>query len=52
VSLTPAGKARLAQIRQRKTAWLAARLGRFDDDERRRVADALDVLDRLTIDTP
>jgi DNA-binding MarR family transcriptional regulator len=52
VSLTPAGKTRLAQIRQRKTAWLAARLAHFDDEQRRRIADALDVLDALTVDTP
>jgi DNA-binding MarR family transcriptional regulator len=52
VSLTPAGKSRLAQIRQRKTAWLAARLAHFDDEQRRRIADALDILDALTVDTP
>jgi DNA-binding MarR family transcriptional regulator len=50
VSLTPAGKARLAQIRQRKTAWLAARLGQLDDDQRRQIADALDALDAITAD--
>jgi DNA-binding MarR family transcriptional regulator len=52
VSLTPAGKSRLVQIRQRKTAWLAARLAHFDDEQRRRIADALDALDALTVDTP
>jgi DNA-binding MarR family transcriptional regulator len=50
VSLTPTGRTRLAQIRQRKTAWLAARLSQFDDDQRRRITDALDALDALTVD--
>jgi len=35
-------------VRQRKTAWLAARLAGLDDEERRRLAAALDVLDALT----
>jgi len=52
VSLTADGKARLAQIRQRKTAWLAARLARLDDEQRRRIADALDALDALMADQP
>jgi DNA-binding MarR family transcriptional regulator len=50
VSITPAGAARLAKIRQRKNEWLAARLAELDDDARRRVADALDALDALTAD--
>ena len=48
VSTTADGNAVLAKLRQRKTAWLAARLARLDDDERRRLAAALDVLDALT----
>jgi DNA-binding MarR family transcriptional regulator len=52
VSTTAAGVARLAKIRQRKNVWLAARLGRLDDDQRRRLADALDALDTLTADSP
>ena len=48
VSTTAAGANRLARIRQRKNVWLAARLGQLDDDQRRRLADALDVLDTLT----
>jgi DNA-binding MarR family transcriptional regulator len=52
VSTTAAGVARLANIRQRKNVWLAARLGRLDDDQRRRLADALDALDTLTADSP
>jgi DNA-binding MarR family transcriptional regulator len=50
VSTTTAGSTRLARIRQRKNVWLAARLAELDDDQRRRLADALDVLDTLTAD--
>jgi hypothetical protein len=39
-------------VRQRKNLWLAARLADLDDDERRRLAGALDVLDSLTADSP
>ena len=52
VSTTAAGRAHLARVRQRKTLWLAARLADLDDDQRRRLADALDVLDALTADSP
>jgi DNA-binding MarR family transcriptional regulator len=48
VSTSTAGSARLGKIRQRKNAWLAARLARLDADDRRRLADALDALDALT----
>jgi DNA-binding MarR family transcriptional regulator len=48
VSLTDAGAALLAEVRQRKDVWLAARLGRLDEDRRARLADALDALDALT----
>jgi DNA-binding MarR family transcriptional regulator len=48
VSITSAGHRRLSTIRQRKNAWLAGRLAHLDDDQRRRVADALDALDELT----
>lgn len=51
VSITAAGDARLAQIRQRKNAWLAARLAQLDDEQRARITDALDALDALTADT-
>jgi DNA-binding MarR family transcriptional regulator len=50
VSTTPAGTARLDQIRQRKNVALASRLERLDDGSRRRLADALDALDALTAD--
>jgi DNA-binding MarR family transcriptional regulator len=52
VSTTAAGNARLAQIRQRKHAWLAARLARLDEEQRRLISDALDALDALTADSP
>jgi len=52
VSITRAGDARLARIRQRKTAWLSARLAQLDDEQRRRITDALDALDALTADSP
>jgi DNA-binding MarR family transcriptional regulator len=48
VSTTPAGAALLAQVRERKDVWLAARLEALDDDERARLAAALDVIDHLT----
>ena len=51
-SITATGAARLAKIRQRKYAWLAARLGELDSDQRRRIAEALDALDALTADSP
>jgi DNA-binding MarR family transcriptional regulator len=50
VSTTPPGNARLAKIRQRKTMWLSAQIAQLDDNQRRRLADALDVLDALTED--
>ena len=48
ISLTPAGSNRLAKIRQRKNALLASRLANLTEDQRARLAGALDVLDALT----
>jgi DNA-binding MarR family transcriptional regulator len=48
VSTTPVGDALLAETRQRKNAWLAARLAALDSDQRARLAGALDVLDELS----
>ncbi len=48
VSITPAGVALLAEVRQRKDVWLAARLSDLSDDQRARLAAALDVIDELT----
>ena len=52
ITVTAAGAQRLAQVRQRKNAWLAAQVRKLDDDQRRRLADALDVLDELAGDSP
>lgn len=52
VSLTPTGEKNLATIRQRRNVWLAARLAALDDDQRGRLADALDVLDELAAESP
>ena len=48
VSITPAGDALLADVRQRKDLWLASRLAQLDADQRARLDAALDVLDALT----
>jgi DNA-binding MarR family transcriptional regulator len=48
VSTTAAGEVLLAEVRQRKDVWLAARLADLDDDQRTRLVAALDVLDELT----
>lgn len=48
ISATPAGRALLADVRQRKDLWLAARLAELDDDQRARLAAALEVIDALT----
>ena len=52
VSITVLGTSRLAKIRQRKHAWLSARLAQLDEDQRRCITEALDALDALTADSP
>jgi DNA-binding MarR family transcriptional regulator len=53
VQTTDAGDALLAELRKRKNAWLTDRLRELSDDQRRRLADALDVLELLaTKDSP
>jgi DNA-binding MarR family transcriptional regulator len=52
VASTPAGSALIAEVRQRKDVWLAARLADLDDDQRTRLAAALDVIDELTGQDP
>ena len=47
VALTPAGGDVLGTLRRERTAFLADRLSRLDDDERRRLADAVEVLEQL-----
>ena len=48
----PKGDALLAELRKRKTAWLAARIAELDDDQRARLAAALDVLEALAREDP
>ena len=52
VSTTEAGLVLLAEVRQRKDVWLAARLAHLDDDQRARLVAAFDVLDELTGQDP
>lgn len=52
VAASEAGAALLAESRRRKTAWLTGRIELLDDDQRDRLAGALDVLDALTEDRP
>jgi DNA-binding MarR family transcriptional regulator len=52
VTLTSLGRTRLAAMRRRKNAWLAARLAALDEHDRRRIADALAALDALTSEAP
>jgi DNA-binding MarR family transcriptional regulator len=52
VATTTEGDALLAELRKRKTAWLTARLAELDDDQRTRLADALDVLEILATKDP
>jgi DNA-binding MarR family transcriptional regulator len=47
VSATPAGRTLLAELRTRKTAFLAQRLERLDDDERAALDRAADILERM-----
>jgi DNA-binding MarR family transcriptional regulator len=52
VSVTDAGARLLAEVRQRKDVWLAARLAQLDEDRRSRLAAALEALDALTRQDP
>ena len=47
IRITPAGVDRLDEVRTRRTSWLAFQLSSLTDDERRRLADAVDVLAKL-----
>lgn len=47
VETTDAGEALLAESRERKDAWLAARLALVDEAQRDRLAAAVEVLDEL-----
>jgi DNA-binding MarR family transcriptional regulator len=47
VRATPSGIDQLDEVRNRRTSWLAFRLTALTDEERRRLADAADVLAKL-----
>lgn len=47
VSLTDAGRSQVAETRQRRSEWLEHELAEMSDDERRRLADAVELLRRL-----
>ena len=47
VRATPTGIDQLDEVRNRRTSWLAFQLTALTDDERRRLADAADVLAKL-----
>lgn len=48
VQVTAEGHRQLQEARSRRTAWLATRLHQFDPDELERLADVLDLFERLT----
>jgi DNA-binding MarR family transcriptional regulator len=47
ILITPAGIDQLEEVRSRRTSWLASQLAALTEDERRRLADAADVLAKL-----
>jgi DNA-binding MarR family transcriptional regulator len=47
VTLTTEGEKVLRSVKQRRTAWLAARLKQLDDDARAAIDDALPALEQL-----
>ncbi len=49
ILVTPAGAEQLDGVRDRRTSWLASQLSLLTDDERRRLADAADVLAKLVV---
>lgn len=49
VCATKAGRDLIAETRRRKTTWLTARIHELSPEEQVRLADALDVLDHLTV---
>jgi DNA-binding MarR family transcriptional regulator len=50
ISLSDGGAARLAEVRSHRTALVARRLARLDEDQRRTLADALPALEALLVD--
>ena len=49
LAITPAGRRMVDERRKQGSAWLAGRLTRLDDGQRRALADALDVLDTVLL---
>ncbi|HET6966622.1 MAG TPA: MarR family transcriptional regulator [Ornithinibacter sp.] len=47
LSLTPEGRATIRDTRRRRDQWLAVRLERLSDDERRLLAEAAELLERM-----
>ena len=47
IRITASGVDQLDEVRSRRTSWLASRMNSLSDDERRRLADAIDVLAKL-----
>jgi DNA-binding MarR family transcriptional regulator len=47
IRITAAGIDQLDEVRNRRTSWLASQLSSLTDDERKRLADAVDVLAKL-----
>lgn len=52
VRATQSGHELLASSRDRKEAWLSQRLAEMDDDQRRRLTDAIDTLEALAAGDP
>ena len=50
IVLSEEGAARIAEVRSHRTALVARRLARLDEEERQRIADALPALEALLID--
>jgi DNA-binding MarR family transcriptional regulator len=50
IVLSDEGAARLAEVRSHRTALVARRLARLDDEERQRIAAALPALEALLVD--
>jgi DNA-binding MarR family transcriptional regulator len=48
VGATDVGRDLLSQLRARKTAWLSTRLAELSPSERETLADAVEILERLT----
>lgn len=52
VAITESGRRWIAESREQRDRWLASRIARLDDDERRRLDGAISVLKRLVDDEP